>query len=279
MLLSRRSAVRMKRARAIARTLFNFAVGTTRRRRLAWFLVSPPPSPKVRLPAAPDDQQTEQQTNAPFRRWPPSPAPPSYARASPLERTTQRILTPASRLAGHRWKGTPSRSSCFDHREADPHRPEDRRRPLRARQRQRILLPRQGEAASRARDGLGWGLDGSSEGDARWGAKSARRGGTAWSLGGRKSRRAEGEPLPVQAGRGGADGRRTSWGGQNADGVGFSRPQLRYHEFLNKRHLVNPKKSGPFHHRAPSRILYRTIRGMVPHKVRRASSSRCANVS
>lgn len=43
--------------------------------------------------------------------------------------------------------------------------------------------------------------------------------------------------------------------------------QLRYHEFLNKRHLVNPKKSGPFHHRAPSRILYRTIRGMVPHKV------------
>ena len=43
--------------------------------------------------------------------------------------------------------------------------------------------------------------------------------------------------------------------------------QLRYHEFLNKRHLVNPKKSGPFHHRAPSRILYKAIRGMVPHKV------------
>lgn len=200
MLLSRRSAVRMKRARAIARTLFNFAVGTTRRRRLAWFLVSPPPSPKVRLPAAPDDQQTEQQTNAPFRRWPPSPAPPSYARANPLERTTQRILTPASRLAGHRWKGTPSRSSCFDHREADPHRPEDRRRPLRARQRQRILLPRQGEAASRARDGLGWGLDGSSEGGRTLGCeecasgrhgvvagraqKSARRGRTAARPGG-----------------------------------------------------------------------------------------------
>lgn len=46
--------------------------------------------------------------------------------------------------------------------------------------------------------------------------------------------------------------------------------QLRYHEFLNKRHLVNPKKSGPFHHRAPSRIFYRTVRGMVPHKVRHA---------
>jgi hypothetical protein len=49
--------------------------------------------------------------------------------------------------------------------------------------------------------------------------------------------------------------------------------QLRYHEFLNKRHLVNPKKSGPFHHRAPSRIFYRAIRGMVPHKVRYAPSS------
>jgi hypothetical protein len=51
--------------------------------------------------------------------------------------------------------------------------------------------------------------------------------------------------------------------------------QLRYHEFLNKRHLVNPKKSGPFHHRAPSRILYRTIRGMVPHKVRHLALLSC----
>lgn len=42
--------------------------------------------------------------------------------------------------------------------------------------------------------------------------------------------------------------------------------QLRYHNFLNKRHIVNPKKSGPFHHRAPSKILYRAIRGMTPHK-------------
>ncbi|KAJ8295559.1 60S ribosomal protein L16 [Rhodotorula toruloides] len=48
---------------------------------------------------------------------------------------------------------------------------------------------------------------------------------------------------------------------------------LRYHEFLNKRHLVNPKKSGPFHHRAPSRILYRTIRGMVPHKTSRGAAA------
>lgn len=44
----------------------------------------------------------------------------------------------------------------------------------------------------------------------------------------------------------------------------FFRMKLRYHAFLNKRHLVNPKKSGPFHERAPSRILYRAIRGMIP---------------
>lgn len=60
-----------------------------------------------------------------------------------------------------------------------------------------------------------------------------------------------------------ADTRRRD-GGLHAD---YPPLQLRYHEFLNKRHLVNPKKSGPFHHRAPSRILYKAIRGMVPHKV------------
>ncbi|KAI5475542.1 60S ribosomal protein l16 [Pseudohyphozyma bogoriensis] len=58
----------------------------------------------------------------------------------------------------------------------------------------------------------------------------------------------------------------------NASGS-FFRAKLRYHEFLNKRHLVNPKKSGPFHHRAPSRILYRTIRGMVPHKTARGAAA------
>ncbi|KAJ7925871.1 ribosomal protein L13 domain-containing protein [Mycena leptocephala] len=37
----------------------------------------------------------------------------------------------------------------------------------------------------------------------------------------------------------------------------FFRNKLRYHNFLHKRHIVNPKKSGPFHHRAPSKILAR----------------------
>lgn len=43
--------------------------------------------------------------------------------------------------------------------------------------------------------------------------------------------------------------------------------QLKYADYLNKRHLVNPRRSGPFHFRAPSRIFYKAVRGMVPHKV------------
>ena len=55
--------------------------------------------------------------------------------------------------------------------------------------------------------------------------------------------------------------------------MGLTFKQLRYHNFLHKRHIVNPKKSGPFHHRAPSKILYRAIRGMVPHKTARGAAA------
>ena len=44
--------------------------------------------------------------------------------------------------------------------------------------------------------------------------------------------------------------------------------KVKYLEFLRKRSITNPKKD-PFHHGAPSKILYRTIRGMLPHKLRR----------
>ncbi|ORX37460.1 ribosomal protein L13 domain-containing protein [Kockovaella imperatae] len=53
----------------------------------------------------------------------------------------------------------------------------------------------------------------------------------------------------------------------------FFRNKLKYHDYLHKRHIVNPKKSGPFHHRAPSRILYKAIRGMVPHKTPRGAAA------
>ncbi|KAF9307508.1 60S ribosomal protein L16B, partial [Linnemannia elongata] len=48
----------------------------------------------------------------------------------------------------------------------------------------------------------------------------------------------------------------------------FFRNKLKYHAFLRKRCVVNPAR-GAFHFRAPSRIFYRAIRGMVPHKTAR----------
>ncbi|WWD17622.1 ribosomal protein L13 [Kwoniella shandongensis] len=53
----------------------------------------------------------------------------------------------------------------------------------------------------------------------------------------------------------------------------FFRNKLKYHNYLHKRHIVNPKKSGPFHFRAPSRILYKAVRGMVPHKSSRGAAA------
>lgn len=42
------------------------------------------------------------------------------------------------------------------------------------------------------------------------------------------------------------------------------RNKLNFMEFLRKRTSTNPKK-GPIHQKDPSRIVWRTIRGMVPH--------------
>jgi large subunit ribosomal protein L13Ae len=47
---------------------------------------------------------------------------------------------------------------------------------------------------------------------------------------------------------------------------------VKYHDYLHKRCVVNPRK-GPFHFRAPSRMLYRVIRGMVPHKLPRGAAA------
>ena len=45
---------------------------------------------------------------------------------------------------------------------------------------------------------------------------------------------------------------------------------MKYHGYLNKRCVVNPAR-GAFHFRAPSRMLYRIIRGMLPHKTTRGA--------
>mmetsp|Transcript_139916 Transcript_139916/g.198174 ORF Transcript_139916/g.198174 Transcript_139916/m.198174 type:complete len:201 (-) Transcript_139916:58-660(-) len=50
------------------------------------------------------------------------------------------------------------------------------------------------------------------------------------------------------------------------------RNKLTYHEFLNKRTNSNPRH-GPFHQRAPSKILWRTIRGMLHQKTARGQEA------
>lgn len=52
----------------------------------------------------------------------------------------------------------------------------------------------------------------------------------------------------------------------------FYRNKLKYLDFLRKRINTNPRR-GPFHFRAPSKILWRTIRGMLPHKLKRGEAA------
>lgn len=51
-----------------------------------------------------------------------------------------------------------------------------------------------------------------------------------------------------------------------------SRNHKNFLNFLNKRTATNPK-FGPIHYRAPSQILWRTVRGMLPHKLARGTEA------
>ena len=42
--------------------------------------------------------------------------------------------------------------------------------------------------------------------------------------------------------------------------------------FLRKKHLTNPKR-GQFHFRRPSKIFWRAVRGMIPHKTPRGAAA------
>ena len=48
--------------------------------------------------------------------------------------------------------------------------------------------------------------------------------------------------------------------------------QYKYAAFKRKRCNVNPQR-GPIHERAPSRIFWRTVRGMIPHKTPRGMAA------
>merc|ERR1712002_476906 len=52
----------------------------------------------------------------------------------------------------------------------------------------------------------------------------------------------------------------------------FYRSKLKYLDFLRKRCNVLPRR-GPFHFRAPSKIFWRTVRGMTPHKTERGKDA------
>jgi large subunit ribosomal protein L13Ae len=52
----------------------------------------------------------------------------------------------------------------------------------------------------------------------------------------------------------------------------FYRNKLKYHDFLRKRTATNPTH-GPIHFRAPSKIFWRTVRGMLPHKTARGAAA------
>jgi large subunit ribosomal protein L13Ae len=52
----------------------------------------------------------------------------------------------------------------------------------------------------------------------------------------------------------------------------FYRNKLKYLDFLKKRHSTNPSR-GPYHFRAPSKIFWRTVRGMLPHKMFRGKDA------
>ena len=52
----------------------------------------------------------------------------------------------------------------------------------------------------------------------------------------------------------------------------FFRNKLKYHAFLRKKVVTNPRR-GAFHFRAPSKIFWRTVRGMIPHKTSRGAAA------
>ena len=44
-------------------------------------------------------------------------------------------------------------------------------------------------------------------------------------------------------------------------------------EFKNKNSNTNPRKGGPYHFKAPSKIFWRAVRGMIPHKTKRGTEA------
>jgi len=52
---------------------------------------------------------------------------------------------------------------------------------------------------------------------------------------------------------------------------GHFRNKLKFLAFLKKKCNTNPTRGGPWHHRSPAQMFYRTVRGMLPHKTVRGT--------
>ena len=46
----------------------------------------------------------------------------------------------------------------------------------------------------------------------------------------------------------------------------------KFSRYIRKRMQTNPRK-GPFHFRAPSKIFYKAVKGMIPHKTKRGTAA------
>jgi len=53
----------------------------------------------------------------------------------------------------------------------------------------------------------------------------------------------------------------------------FFRAKLKYQAYLRKMTRYNATRGGPFHFRAPSRVFYKAVRGMIPHKTARGKAA------
>ncbi|KAK5136380.1 60S ribosomal protein L16 [Meristemomyces frigidus] len=53
----------------------------------------------------------------------------------------------------------------------------------------------------------------------------------------------------------------------------FFRAKLKYSAFLRKQTRFNATRGGPWHYRAPAKMFWRTVRGMIPHKTERGAKA------
>ncbi|KAK5173821.1 60S ribosomal protein L16A [Saxophila tyrrhenica] len=53
----------------------------------------------------------------------------------------------------------------------------------------------------------------------------------------------------------------------------FFRAKLKYQAFMRKQTRYNAWRGGPWHYRSPSKMFWRTVRGMIPHKTPRGAAA------